>query len=344
MQALMLCQSDIKRVLSVVGRDTVMDRLINDLHEQFAAVGRGEIEEPPSRTGFARTGDVPGVVELMPHRDPGAAVTVKIISYSPDNFGRFGLPTITGTIFRVDDSNGRLVALADGSVFTAMRTGAVAAVASRLLSPPQSRVLGLIGAGAQAVTQAHALSRVFPLDRILASDVDAGNAKSLARRIGFLGLPVEVVAPESIVSSADIISTVTSVAVGAGPVLPYGAHQPYLHINAMGADEHGKTELPKLLLDNAYICVDHVGQARQEGEFQQLPNREIGPSLAALCATPGLAREKAPELTVLDSTGSAFADHISFSVLLGFADELGLGQKVDIECTLEDVLNPYSLL
>ncbi|AGL16479.1 ornithine cyclodeaminase family protein [Actinoplanes sp. N902-109] len=343
MQTKILCQRDIKRILSVVGRDVMMDLLIKELQRGFARLGRAEIDEPPPRTGFARRGEVPGVIEFMPHRAAGAGVTMKTVSYSPQNYERFRLPTIVGTVSRLDDDSGSLVALADAGVITAMRTGAVAAVATRLLSMPHSSTLGIIGAGAQAVTQAHGLSRVLSLERILVSDIRPEHASSFAERIGFLGLPVEVTDAATVTATSDVLCTVTSVPVGGGPVLPAAPRLGHLHVNAIGADEQGKTELPRALLEDAFICVDHPGQARTEGEFQQLPDRELGPSLADLCAAPGTAVAHRAGLSVFDSTGSAFADHIAFDVLLGLADELGLGRKMAIESTPEDVLDPYSL-
>ncbi|QEU89898.1 ornithine cyclodeaminase family protein [Streptomyces kanamyceticus] len=343
MQTKILRQRDIKQILSVVGRDAIMDRLIDDLHNGFAALGRGELAEAPPRSGFARGGEVPGVIEFMPYRVPGVAVTMKTISYSPHNYRRFRLPTVVGTVSRLDDDSGSLIAFADAAVITAMRTGAVSAIASRLLARPDSATLALIGAGAQAVTQAHALSRVLPIERILVSDTDPDHAESFAGRVAFLGLTVDVTGPAAAVAAADVLSTVTSVPAGEGPVLPAGPRLPHLHVNATGADEPGKTELPRPLLDDAFICVDHPGQARAEGEFQQLPDRDLGPSLASLCAAPSSATAHVDSLSVLDSTGSAFADHIAFDVLLGFADELGLGRKAAIGAAPEDVLDPYSL-
>ncbi|MYU14995.1 ornithine cyclodeaminase family protein [Streptomyces sp. SID8361] len=343
MQTRILCQRDIKRILSVVGRDVLMDRLISELHNAFARLGRGEVGGPPPRTGFTRDGNVPGVIEFMPHRAAGAGVTMKTVSYSPRNPERLHLPTIVGTLTRFDDDSGSLVALADAGAITAMRTGAVAAIATRLFARPGSTTLALVGAGAQAVTQAHALSRILPLERILVSDIKPEHAASFAGRAGFLGLPVEVTDAATATASADVLCTVTSVPAGGGPVVPAAPRLQHLHINAVGADEPGKFELPRALLDEAFICVDHPGQARAEGEFQQLPDRELGPSLAELCAAPETAVAYRENLSVLDSTGSAFADHIAFDVLLGFADELGLGQKMAIESTPEDVLDPYSL-
>ncbi len=343
METWLLCQDDLERILTVIGRDALMRRMIDRMADGLAALGRGERENSPARTGFTRGGDVPGVIELMPHRVAGSSVTVKTIAYSPQNPSQHRMPTILGTICRIDDATGRLLALADGVLLTAVRTGAASAVATRLLAAPASSRLGIIGAGAQSVTQTHALSQVLPLESVLVHDIDPRAAASFAVRIAFTGLPVEIAGPERILAESDVICTATSVPVGGGPVLPDGDHVPHLHINSLGADEVGKTELPKSLLQRAFVCPDHRAQAECEGESQQLPPDQIGPTLDHLCANPAEALARRGSLTVFDSTGFAFEDHIALDVFLSAAEELGLGTKVPIEHHPENVLDPYSV-
>ncbi|SDD36515.1 ornithine cyclodeaminase family protein [Actinokineospora iranica] len=342
METWLLGQDDLGRILQVIGRDELMRRMIDRLGAELAELGRGGRAETPARSGFTRAGDAPGVIELMPHREAGSSVTVKTISYSPRNPRSFGLPTIVGTISRIDEATGRLVALADGVLLTAVRTGAASAVASRLLAAPESTRLGLIGAGAQAVTQAHALSQVFALDSVLVADVDPAAAAGFAERIDFLGLRVEVAQPRRVLAESDIVCTATSVPVGTGPVVEDGPHPGHLHVNSIGSDEVGKTELPVTLLRRAFVCVDHRGQAEREGESQQLSPDEIGPTLGHLCAHPAEAARHRSGLTVFDSTGFAFEDHVALDVFLAVAEELGLGTKLAIEHHPENALDPYS--
>ncbi|QNE17025.1 ornithine cyclodeaminase family protein [Kribbella qitaiheensis] len=343
MDTWLLCQDDMVRLLNVVGRDALMQRMISTLEAGFTELGHGRRAESPMRTGFTRTGDIPGVIETMPHRDPGLGVTVKTVSYSPRNVADHHLPTILGTVSRIDDNTGRLVALADGVLLTALRTGAASAVATRRLAHPDSQVVGLIGAGAQAVTQLHGLSQVMDIKQVLVFDIEEQHAKSFLSRAAFLGLDLEFASPERVLAESDVLCTATSVPVGAGPVFPDGEHRPHLHINSLGADEIGKTELPVSLLRRALVCVDHREQARNEGECQQLAEDEIGPSLAYLCAHPEEWAHHRQTLTVFDSTGVAFEDHLALDVIMAAAEELGLGTKMSIECRPDDVLDPYSL-
>lgn len=348
MDTLLIGHAELERVLNAVGRNALMDRIIERLTKGLTELGQCARELSPARSGFEREHPTPGVLEWMPHHDSGRGITIKTVAYSPENPRLFGLPTILSTLARYDGDTGRLLVLADGNVLTALRTGATSAVASCLLARPDSTVVGLIGAGAQAVTQLHALTRAFPVERVLVWDVRQENAASLAARTAFLELPVTVAPPDVILAEADIISTATSTGVGDPPVLPYGDHRDHLHINAIGSDLVGKTELPRRLLHEAFICPDHPEQALREGECQQLAGddaaqRAIGPSLGELCASTGRAVVHREGLTVFDSTGFALEDHLALDVLLEIADELGLGSRAGLETRPHDAFDPYSI-
>ncbi|MGH3693331.1 MAG: Gfo/Idh/MocA family oxidoreductase [Pseudonocardiaceae bacterium] len=334
-------QDDLAAVVETCGWDTLMDLMINRLQEAFVDAARGN-GTTPARDGFRRCQDASGVLEWMPHHEPGRSVTIKTVAYTPTNPGALGLPTILGTVARFDDITGHLVAVSDGVLLTALRTGAASAVASRLLASTDSHVVGLVGAGAQAVTQLHALSRIFDLERVLVHDTNAGHAASFPDRVAFLGVDVHIVGVPEIEASADIISTATSVPVGAGPVLPGTALQPHVHVNAVGADLPGKTELPVGLLRSALVCPDHVQQARREGECQQLGDDDLGPDLPTLCAHPQMAHPHRRRLTVFDSTGFALEDHVALDVVLELAVELGVGRRIQLEFIPDDALNPYA--
>ncbi|MER6029496.1 ornithine cyclodeaminase family protein [Streptomyces sp. NPDC001851] len=339
-QTLVLGQSDIHRIVDLAGRDRVMDEMIDRLHSAFSAARSGK-SVTPARQGFLTGTRRTGVLEWMPHHDIGSAITVKTVSYAPENPNVFGLPTILGTMARFDDETGHLLALSDGVLPTAIRTGAASAVATRLLAHPESRVVGLIGAGAQAVTQVHALSRVLPIDEVLVHDVDDERSHSLPKRLEFLGLDVRVAAPDDIESRADVICTATSVDVGDGPVLTGTRLKAHAHINAIGADLPGKVEIPAAVLKDAFVCPDHLEQAMREGECQQLAPEDIGPSILELASDPSRAEPLRFSRTVFDSTGFALEDHVAFDVFHDFAQRFGVGQRIRLESVPSDVLNPY---
>ena len=339
--SLIIGQDDLAAILQIAGRDALMDTMIECLHSAFVDAADGG-PDTPVRDGFRRGQDGSSVLEWMPHHDPGRCVTIKTVAYTPGNPQERGLPTILGVVTRFDDVTGGLVAVSDGVLLTALRTGAASAVASRLLAVPDSRVVGLIGAGAQAVTQLHALSRVFELDRVLLHDINSGHAESFLERVAFLDLDVRLASVRAIEESCDIICTATSVPIGGGPVLPGVALRPHAHLNAIGSDLPGKTELPLALLRRARVCPDHLGQARREGECQQLHDADIGPDLVTLCAHPELAARYRQGLTVFDSTGFALEDHVALTVILEYAAKLGVGRRVKVEFMPADALDPYA--
>ncbi|MDB1089560.1 ornithine cyclodeaminase family protein [Streptomyces sp. ACA25] len=342
MKTLLITQDDMHRIIREAGRSEILNRIISRITEGLRDGYREGLALSPLRDGFERPSPAPGITEWMPHRVAGESITIKTVSYSPGNPALFGLPTILGTITRFDDTTGRLVAVADGVLPTALRTGAASAVASRALADPGSRVLGLIGTGAQAVTQLHALSLVLPLDTVLAWDTDPAHLASFAERVAFLGMDVRTATPEEIRRDADVISTVTSVGVGQGPVLPDGPTREHLHINAVGSDLIGKTELPRSLLLRALVCPDHPEQTLREGESQQLTAAQQGPELRRLCAEPETALAARSRLTVFDSTGIAYLDHLALDVFLEAAAELGAGTAIALEHYPSDALDPYS--
>lgn len=339
METTIITRHHVAKIVQEKGFDQFMDRMIDRLGAAFAAPeGHGVT---PVRDGFLRGPGDTAILEWMPHHQPDDSITIKTVGYTPTNPTTHRLPTIIGTMTRYDDVTGRLLAVCDGILPTAIRTGAASAIASRLLARPDSRVLGLVGAGAQAVTQAHALSRVFPLERILVHDIEPAHEASFAERAEFLGIDVEVASVADIEAAADILCTVTSVGVGDGPVLLGERLRPHVHINAIGADLIGKFEVPKAVLKSAFVTPDHRGQALREGECQQLTDADLGPDLMTLCARPELAEAERERVTVFDSTGFALEDHVALDVLLELAAEAGLGDQVQLEHLPEDALNPY---
>jgi ornithine cyclodeaminase/alanine dehydrogenase-like protein (mu-crystallin family) len=232
----------------------------------------------------------------------------------------------------------------DGTFSTAIRTGAASAVASRILASPSSAVLGLVGCGVQAVTQLHALSRAFTFTEILVYDPDVAAESSFADRARVPRGMVRAAPLGEIERAADILCTATSVFPGDGPVIAGREMKPTVHINAVGSDMQGKTELPLALLRNAIVCPDDVMQARREGECQQLGSGGIGPSLTSLLLDPHENLGLHSRCTVYDSTGLALQDLAMAEMFDDFAQQTGIGEAVGLEACLDDPRDPYSFL
>jgi ornithine cyclodeaminase len=343
METLILTRDDLANLVGHVGVHPLMDEVIKALRQTFLEFDEA-VTEVRQRDGFAYVVPNPGVLEWMPMMQVGELAVVKMVGYNPLSPRLYDVPTIVSTISLYDIATAHLVALIDGTFATALRTGAASAVATEVLAHPSSEVVGLVGCGAQAVTQLHALSRLFEIRKVLVHDTDAAVARSFLDRAGFLGLDVEVAERSRLEEESDIICTATSVGIGEPPVIEGERLKPWIHINAVGSDLPQKIELPLALLKRSLVCPDHLAQAVVEGECQRLSPGEIGPTLIELVKEAERYAPHRTSPTVFDSTGFALEDKAVLQVLLAFARELGLGRSVPVETIAADPTDPYSFV
>ncbi len=343
MTTLILSAPDVRTIVQQVGLNVLMDAMIARLtgvFRQFDPI----CYEIPARSGFTYHNPHLGLLEWMPVMQRGAQVAIKVVGYHPANPGVNGLPTILSTVSSYDTHTGHLIGLADATFLTALRTGAASAIATRALMHPDSRVVGLIGGGAQAVSQLHALSRVIDIDHVMVYDSNPAVTRSFSSRVDFLGLevtPVDADGLPRLVSEADVLCTATSVEIGDGEVFPDRDLKPHLHVNAVGADFPGKFEVPLTLLQRSFVCPDFPEQAFKEGECQRLTADQIGASLVEIIQQPARYAYARYTTSVFDSTGWALEDQIALQMLLEYAAELGLGTAVELESASDDPHNPY---
>lgn len=344
-KTLILSGNDVSTIVDKFGINALMDTLISRL---ASAVRDFDISktEIPIRSGFNYQSENPGLVEWMPVHKKGEEVVIKVVGYHPKNPTNFNLPTILSSISSYDTSTGHLKGIADGVLLTALRTGAASAVASKYLANPDSSILGLIGCGAQSITQVHALSRIFKLTEVLIYDIDSNSMNSFKERISMLDLNLVITHStiEEIVETSDIVCSETSIDVGTGPLFEHTTNQPHLHINALGSDFPGKTELPLAILKKSFVCPDFLEQAKIEGECQQLDDSEIGANWVDVLQNPDDFAKVQNEMSVFDSTGWALEDQVVMDLFLDLAEEFEIGLQVAIENVSEDAKNPYHFL
>ena len=334
---------DIGKIVQTIGLDVLMDELIARIHLACQDFESGSYSVPV-RSGFHFSQPVTGLIEWMPAMQRGRKTTMKMVTYYPTNPAVHRLPTILSSMLVFDTLTGHLDGIMDSTFLTALRTGAASAVASRVLARSDSSTLGLIGCGAQSVAQLHALSRVFRLRKILIYDVDHTVLDSFSRRIRYLhlnNLEITTATPEQIVAQSDILCTCTSINIGEGPIFQDISTKKHIHINAVGSDFPGKTELPRSLLARSLVCPDFQAQAIAEGECQQLGEDEIGANLTRLLLRPDMFEAYRDKSTVFDSTGWALEDHVACEMLIGHADRLEIGEKIELECISADPKDPY---
>ena len=334
---------DISRAVQVIGIDRVMDGIIARMEKAFTSYDPEKIDVP-ARSGFHY--DIPqiGLIEWMPVITYGQHALMKLVCYHPNNPRDAGLPTILSTLSLIDTATGHVVAISDGTFLTAVRTGAASAIATRALASTESYgTVGIIGCGAQAVTQLHAISRVYPVDLVLYWDIDETARSSFPSRVSTIvsnSVRLKETPLNMIVPNVDVLCTATSNPAGAGPVFEDCPVSSSLHINAVGSDFPGKVEIPKALLQRATVVSDFAAQAAIEGECQQLPRDLHGPELhEVLRGENGNAVRE--QVTVFDSTGWALEDLVAMQALLEWGQDLDLGRDVPLESTPRDPRNPY---
>ena len=342
-ETLILSGSDISTLVGSTGLNVFMDALITSLEESIKEFDPS-VTQIPVRSGFNYTEPASGLIEWMPLYKSGSEVVLKLVGYHPENPENYGLPTIISTVYAYDTRTGHLKAVVDGVLLTALRTGAASAVASKYLAKQDSEVLGLIGCGAQAITQLHAISRVFDIKQVLYYDTDESAMASFESRLSIIDLDIELNQSSitEIVGASDILCTATSIAVDEGPLFNDLKTMDHLHINAVGSDFPGKVELPVELLRRGMVCPDFTEQAMHEGECQQLYIHEIGSSLDAVLKSEDQYLDARSELTVFDSTGWALEDQVAMDLILDFAQQHSAGTRISIEALSGDARNPYS--
>jgi len=344
-KTLLLTARDVQEIILNKGLNEVMDTLIERLEKALQSYHPDEVKIP-MRSGFNYENPVTGLIEWMPLYHKGNDVVIKVVGYHPDNPSERNLPTIISSISAYCTKTGHLKGIIDGVLPTALRTGASSAVISKILAKKDAKILGLIGCGAQAVTQLHALSRVFNLEKILIFDTDKSAINSFVQRTNALQLniPIEVSNITKIIEQSDVVCTATSVGVGEGPLFNGITSKLHLHINAVGADFPGKVEIPLSFLQESFVCPDFKLQALVEGECQRLDEKHIGPDWVQVIQNQEDYTKYQNEKTVFDSTGWALEDWVVTDLFMEYAIELGLGIEVELESIPEDAKSPYEFV
>jgi len=342
---LLLSACDVNLIMNTYGMNRLMDDLIFRLIKEFENFNANDTIIP-IRSGFNYVSETPGLVEWMPVFRKDEEVVIKVVGYHPRNPKKFNLPTILSTISSYDTKTGHLKGLVDGVLLTALRTGAASAIAAKYLAHPKSSVLGLLGCGAQSITQLHAISRLFPIKKVLVYDTDSEAINSFNKRVEVLDLDIEIISSTTadVIAESDIVSTATSIEVGEGPLFKNYITKPHLHINAIGSDFPGKIELPINLLKESFVCPDFTKQAKIEGECQQLTDKEIDSDLFEVIQNYDNYKHLQKKLTVFDSTGLALEDKVVMGLFLDLAHEFEIGTDVSLENISNDVKNPYHFL
>ncbi len=288
-----------------------------------------------------------GVIELMPISD-GRRYSFKYVNGHPGNTAS-GRLTVTAFGVLADVDTGYPLLLSELTLTTALRTAAMSALAARHMARPGSKVMALIGNGAQSEFQAIAFHRMLGIRELRLFDIDPKATAKLRHNlqaIGLGGLQLRACGSTAeAVRGADIVTTVTADKRNALIITPEMV-QPGMHLNAFGGDCPGKTELhPDILRrPDVRVVVEFEPQARVEGEIQQLPADFAVTEFAQVVsgAMPGRAHEA--EVTVFDSVGFALEDFSALRFLHRLQRQRAGGRRLDLLPELIDPKNLFGLL
>ncbi len=287
-----------------------------------------------------------GVIELMPIAD-AQTYTFKYVNGHPKNTAR-GLPTVMAFGVLADVASGFPLLVSELTLTTALRTAATSALAARTLARPDSRVMALIGNGAQSEFQALAFHHLVGITDIRLFDVDPLATAKLVRNLqanpDAAGLRLTACASTvDAVRGADIVTTVTADKTNA-TILTTDMLQPGMHINGVGGDCPGKTELHADVLHASKVFVEFEPQTRIEGDLQQMDAGFGVTELWRVLDDQATGRDHAEQITLFDSVGFALEDFSALRYVLDRAQALFLGSDVALIPALDDPKDLYQLI
>ncbi|MCW8808916.1 MAG: ornithine cyclodeaminase [Rhodanobacter sp.] len=283
-----------------------------------------------------------GVIELMPVSD-AKTYAFKYVNGHPGNTAR-GMYTVMAFGVLADVDTGYPVLLSELTLATALRTCATSLMASRALARPDSRRMALIGNGAQSEFQALAFHSHLGIEEVVVYDIDPRATDKLVRNLSVYP-DLKVIRAGSVaeaVRGADIVTTVTADKAYATIITPEMV-EPGMHINGIGGDCPGKTELHADVLRGARVFVEYEPQTRVEGDIQQLPADFPVVDLWRVLAGSVAGRESPEQVTVFDSVGFALEDYSALRYVLAQAEQHQLGEHIELVPSTDDPKDLFRL-
>src|SRR5262245_4127669 len=319
--ALLFNRSDVQELLSLA-------ECIDAVEKGFQRQGEGKI--PPSGILGVRTQT--GGLHVKTACLSGAKkyIVAKLNTNFPQNYRRFGKPTIQGVIVLYDADNGRLLAVLDSMEITIKRTGAVTAVAAKYLARQNSSVATICGCGEQARAQLRALCLILSLRKVYAFDIDSSASLRLVAQLSH-ELPIDIEDVPSLlgaIRSSDVVVTCT-------PATEFFVHKedvtPGTFIAAVGADDSHKQEIDPALLSSAKVVADSLEQVCSIGDTHHaiadglMRKEDVYAGLSEVVAGKKAGRINKTDIIVFDSTGVAIEDAAAATVVYEKALTAGIG-------------------
>ena len=324
---LVLKASEVRQLLS-------LDECIEAVETAFRLHGEGRLHPPGVLGAPVEGGGFHVKTAVLP--GPRSYFAAKVNGNFSANPRQVGLPAIQGVIVLADAAHGQPLAVMDSIEITILRTGAATAVAAKHLARPESSVVTICGCGLQGRIQLQALSRVLPIARAFAWDVDPSRARAYCTEMS-ANLRIDVTPVASLqdaVSQSDVCVTCTP---SRKPFFKPGFLKPGTFVAAVGADSPDKQELDPAVLASAKVVADVLDQCVAIGEIHhaieagQITRADVHAELGLVVAGRKAGRASAGELTLFDSTGTALQDVAAAALVYEKAVRYGAGATIAME-------------
>lgn len=283
-----------------------------------------------------------GVIELMPTSN-GKKYSFKYVNGHPSNPAR-GFQTVTAFGVLADVDNGYPTFEAEMTLLTALRTAATSAMVAKYLARKDSKRMAMVGAGSQAEFQALAFRGVMGIDEIAIYDIDPNAVEKFQRNLEPLGFNITAASSvDEVVVGADIITTCTADK-AQNQILADRHVVPGVHLNAVGGDCPGKTELESSILDKSKVFVEFPEQTRVEGEIQQKPEDFPVVEFYQVLTGQATGRDNDQQITLFDDVGFAINDFSALRYLRDSVKGTDLESEIDIIANPDDPKDLFSLV
>ncbi|MGB7319214.1 MAG: ornithine cyclodeaminase [Planktotalea sp.] len=324
------------QLIHQIGLEQILIDLTNAIEADF--LRWPEFDKTPRVASHSET----GVIELMPTSD-GEVYGFKYVNGHPSNT-RTGHQTVTAFGLLADVATGYPVLLSEMTILTALRTAATSAMAARALAPKGAHVMAMIGNGAQSEFQSLAMKAVCGVDTVRLYDIDANATRKCAANLASSGLKVIVcTSPEDAIEGAHILTTCTADKQYA-TILSDNMVGAGVHINAIGGDCPGKTELAKGILERSSIFVEYPEQTRIEGEIQQLESEHPVTELWQVLNGTQAGRTSQQQVTLFDSVGFAIEDFSALRYIKTAIQGTGFSIQLDMLADPDDPRDLFGMV
>lgn len=261
----------------------------------------------------------------------GLTLGLKSGGYWPGNMEK-GLSNHQSTVFLFDPGTGQPTAMVGGNYLTAIRTAAASSVSIKYLSRPDSKTLGMVGAGHQSHFQVRAAAAQRQFERVVAWNFHPEMLDGLEKTVRDLGLEFERMERPDLCAAADVIISITS---SQDPLLMANWIRPGTHLACMGTDTKGKMEVDKHLVAAASVFTDEIAQSVTIGECQHavgegLLNEEAITPIGDVINGAHDGRTSSQQVTLFDGTGVGLQDLAVANAVVKIAEKEGVGQRVDL--------------